>query len=274
MLADNLDRIVSKLSRELIRALRDASQKELTALLPGLARQLAAQLPRGKAKPGPKAKPKKKAAAPSAPRKRGAGSLTRQIMKLLEVRREGFRFEEIQRRFKADPGELRDTLATLLSQERIVRNGQARGTRYSLPGGDQENPESFRGELTEFPDTNVPEPTPLIEITEAIVNEVRLLLLDSSGPASIPELLQKVSYTRQQLKAILEQMRADGLVERVGRGPNPRYQLASGSPKATTDGPRVVRRHAEAGARASEEGEAPQAEAAPEAGPPEATPEA
>lgn len=251
MLADNLDRIVAKLSRELVRALRDLNQKELLALLPHLSKELAAtkasvskksHFP--KVRSAPTIKPKeprgktvqRKKLEIDSPRKRGAGSLTRQILKLLAVRREGFRFEEIQRRFKTDSIELRETLAVLLSTDRVVRNGQARGTRYSLPLGDDSegSREQYSPSSADFFEP-APEPPALIEITDAMINDVRSLLIQTSSPTSIQEFQNKLPFTRDQLKAILDRMKQSGLIERVGKGPSPRYQLTSHSPKKSSE---------------------------------------
>lgn len=273
MLADNLDRIVAKLSKELVRALRESSRKELLALLPGLAKELAAKAPVAREKSGKRPGPKPKARRGRAPkeslsgaqRKRGAGSLTRQIMKLLEVRREGFRFEEIQRRFKADPVELRETLGVLLSSDRIVRHGQARGTRYSLPLGD--GPDSLGGgdfslSASGLP-KDAPEPPAPIEVTDSMIDSVRLLLVETSSPTSIQEFQATLPFTREQLKAILEQMKQNGLIERVGKGPSPRYQLTShSSKKGPSEAPRVVRKRSGEDASAKEHEET--APAAPE----------
>lgn len=290
MLADNLNRIVAKMSKELVRALRETNHKELLALLPGLAKQfhLKPPAPRGRSpknatkvppkvalkSKAPKAKAKAKAeksSVPASQRKRGAGSLTRQILKLLEVRREGFRFEEIQRRFKADPVELRETLATLLGSDRIVRNGQARGTRYSLPQGDSSESESFSDDFeapaAEKAEAPQPPPAP-VAVTDAMIDALRLALLNSSAPASLPELQQTTSLSVDELKAALAEMQKQQLVERVRSGPSPRFQLNS-APKKGPDGPRVVRKPP----AATKSGETPDKSDEPADLPPEAAPE-
>jgi DNA-binding HxlR family transcriptional regulator len=271
MLADNLDRIVAKLSKELVRALRDANRKELLALLPGLAKELSATTPapRGRpprtasAKPGPKPgsrpgpKPKSKGKAkaePATPRKRGAGSLTRRITEIVRLRRDGLRFEEIQLRLKADPVELRETLGRMIENGRLEREGQARGTRYKMASsGDAARPAPAR------PPRPAPTPSAPVEVTDAMIDDLRLQLLNAGSPPNLPELQEKLPYTREQLKATLDRMRQEGLVERARGGPNPRYQLVSAPKKAPAATPPVVRHKVK--------------EASPSEAPPEVAPE-
>ncbi len=283
MLADNLDRIVAKLGKEIVRALREANRKELLALLPGLAKELstATSTPRGRppraasAKPGPRPgsrpgpKPKSRAKAkaePATPRKRGAGSLTRRITEIVRLRRDGLRFEEIQLRLKADPVELRETLGRMIESGRLVREGQARGTRYRVTSpGDSTQPSTPR-----TPRPAKPPPAP-VEVTDVMIDDLRLQLLNAGSPPNIPELQQKLPYTREQLKATLDRMRQDGLVERARGGPNPRYQLVSAPPKTPSATPPIVRKTKDA----PRSEDTPRAEDAPrtEELPPEVAPE-
>lgn len=237
MLADNLDRIVLRMSKELVRALREASRNELFSLLPALRKGEPA--PTGR-KPVAKAKPagRKPGRPPgstnkAAPKsKRGAGSLMRQILNLLKVRREGFRSEEIQRRLKADPDELRDNLARLFAAERIERHGQARGTRYSLPSID--GPESSSPDAVNLSTEAFSEPVevaPPVEVTDNMIDEVRKLLADSAHPVLLQELQSQLPFKHDTLKAVLEHMEREGYIERSRSGPNKKFSLSSHAPK-------------------------------------------
>ena len=282
MLADRLDRIVNQLSRDLVRALREARRADLATILPQLRQELTRAVakatpakPRGRppkaAAKASKAAAKKPAARKTvraaSPKKRGAGSATRLILALLKARREGFRTEEIQRRLKLDPSELQETLQKLLKGGRIARHGQARGTRYSLPNGD--GPESSTvssrrsAAALEIPSEPVAA-EPAIEVTEAVIDRVRLLLSESATPVAFNDIQKALGYSRNQVKGLLGHMVKQGFLEQFRAGPTTRYQLDSHGAKTDNAPVRVRKRpHAEGDEAPPAEASAPVAEPPP-----------
>ncbi|MCS6900326.1 MAG: hypothetical protein NZX77_11245 [Polyangiaceae bacterium] len=218
---------------------------EILALLPHLVRNFSSPTQPARSRPPETARSRSRSRTnqeqsgeePAAPRKRGAGSLTRRITEIVRLRRDGLRFEEIQLRLKADPVELRETLGRMLDSGRLAREGKARGTRYKIAAStDLAKPSGVGGS----PPPDRP-PPPQIEVTDAMIDELRLQFLNADAPPNLPELQQKLPYTREQIKAILDRMRTDGLIERARGGPNPRYRLVSVPKKVASAIPPVIR---------------------------------
>jgi hypothetical protein len=142
----------------------------------------------------------------------------------------GLRSEEIQARVMVGTRELRTVLNALVGSGRVVRRGQARGTRYALAG------DTFRESAPTsnlLADDEVP-------VDIELANALRARLADSASPMSLSELETASERPRAEVRPALEHLIKLNLATREGHGPASRYRLApQGSP--------AVRRSAEAG---------------------------
>ncbi|HEU4407364.1 MAG TPA: DUF3105 domain-containing protein [Polyangiaceae bacterium] len=258
MLQRDLERIARQLSQGVIGTLREASVEELAELFPAVGRLLrqaergaaAAERDRGRERKRerdrrpapPPARPSsvKRREAP-APKPALAGPLgstyAASVEHALGQSPGGLRSEEIQARVMVGTRELRTILNALVGSGRVVRRGQARGTRYALAG------DSFRDRAPAGPASADAEPAVDIELANAL----RARLADSAAPMTLAELEAASGRPRAELRPALDHLIKLNLATREGHGPASRYLLApQGSPvvrrSADAGPPRVVRR--------------------------------
>ncbi len=256
MLQRDLERIARQLSQGVIATLREASVDELAELFPSVGR-LVRQLERGAAaaergrererererRPPPRGSAKRREAPPPRPPQPAspgplASTYAASVEHALGQTPGGLRSEEIQERVMVGTRELRTVLNALVGSGRVVRRGQARGTRYALAG------DSFRERA---PALLADGDEPAVDVE--LANALRSRLADSASPMSLSELEAASERPRAEVRPALEHLLKLNLATREGHGPASRYRLAAqGSPaarRATETGggpPRVVRR--------------------------------
>jgi DNA-binding transcriptional ArsR family regulator len=281
MLTRKIERIVRDLSQGIATTLGRATAEDLAEFSPrffALLQQVSE--PKSKAAPAPaKAAPRAPVAAPPArgpqpkgkaaktagpPSKArwGASSLKEAILDLL-AKNPALRSEEIQVKLGSSPEATRVALTDLFIAKKIQRQGQARGTKYSVKKGGR----AAKAPLDDAPeddDTGVdaaalgraleqatskaarqaPAPEP-IEVTPEQINTVRRQLAEHAAPMLVGELARSLELDKPLVKATLEEMLRRGLVERAGMGNAARYTLSSHAPATRSEssgGDRVLRR--------------------------------
>lgn len=247
MLERELDRIAQKLSNGIIAALRQIDVEELAELIPSVRRlvkeveraamaerHITKSTPkRGRVAPARSPRSQRSAEPPlrpsriiSEPRLMRGVSLQDAVLKVLGASVDGLRSEEIQQKVPANARELREIITELLAEGKVIRKGQARGTRYSLPGQAASAP-APRGRprvLREPPPVE-----PAIEISVDMINDIRAHLANSVKPLSLVELEDVAQLDRQVLRAALDKMISLNLAEKEGQGPALRFRLATPS---------------------------------------------
>jgi hypothetical protein len=269
MLQRDLERIARQLSQGVIATLREASVEELADLFPSVGRLLrqvergAAAAARGRERererervrePARRAPPPGRGSSkrreapppPTASRRAPAAPMNNPLASTYAASVEhalgqtpgGLRSEEIQERVMVGTRELRLVLNALVNSGRVVRRGQARGTRYALAG------DTFRERASAEPSIIDDEAPVDIELANAL----RARLADSVMPMTLAELEAASERPRNEVRPALNHLIKLNLATREGHGPASRYRLApQGSPAARRSAdaggpPRVVRR--------------------------------
>lgn len=261
MLQREIDQLARRLGEEVLATFRRASPEELLEILPGLARALRSSLQGISGKGG-------EGLRPGRPSKSAATSeLADSILRVLKDNPHGLRSEDLQRNVEGDAPALRKAIAELLETGKVVRKGQARGTRYFAVAGARVSRASSSTTTTRTspkPKTTtrssgvtsaetvtttvvmplpasiaLPSTSPELERAELAVRE---FLASSPVPASISELEVGSSLPRSLLKLAIASLERAELVERTGQGASTRYQLSTHRAASSGGPPRLVRR--------------------------------
>ncbi len=278
MLTRKIEHIVRDLSQGIATTLGRATAEDLAEFSPRFFALLQATEAKGKPAPAAKAAPRAAVAPPppravQAPKKVGksappppskarwgASSMKEAILELL-AKHPALRSEEIQAQLGSAPDVTRVALTDLFLNKRIRRQGQARGTKYSLnkssrasKAADEDNGvdaaalgralEQATSKASGKAARQAPSHAEPAEVTTDQINTVRRQLAEHAAPMLVGELARALELDKPLVKATLEEMLRRNLVERTGMGNAARFSLSSHAPasRSETAGDRVLRR--------------------------------